>query len=365
MSHPTTEKEYYEDSDYISFSALKLFSKCPQLYKEVYLDKSIVQEDHDYFVYGKVVDALITETPEYFEEHFQIVSRSVNPLDKLRLEAKVTDLTKEMIERKEKADAGNKVAQKGILARSKEVVELTQRIAEIDAMGTKIQVTKSLYENAEATALAIKQHPFFERFFFKPEYCQKILATEKLFNKFKAKGRLDYLYLEGSGDIFVNGEQGKFTGAKIADVKTCRDLKSLDLNNSHYKGQLAFYRLLVSSIYNIPKENISCYIIVGDKQTSTLKHSEIFEYDSKLLDEMEPILEAWTQKVFDACTQKVFISARKQEGIKQECFTCSDCRVAPFSKDGSIVKIDQALLDSQKNNSYSPTLFATQEELTY
>lgn len=358
MSHPTTEKEYYKDSDYISFSALKLFSKCPQLYKEEYLDKSIVQEDHDYFVYGKVVDALITETPEYFEEHFQIVSRTVNPNDKLRLEAKITDLTKEMIERKEKADAGNKVAQKGILARSKEVVELTQRIAEIDAMGTKIQVTKSLYENAEATALAIKSHPQIYRFIFGPMTCQKILATENLFGNYKAKGRLDYLMLGCD-------ERGIPTSAMIADVKTCHDLKTLDLNNSHYKGQLAFYRLLVSNVYNIPKENISCYIIVGDKQTSTLKHSEIFEYDSKLLDEMEPILEAWTQKVFDACTQKVFISARKQEGIKQECFTCSDCRVAPFSKDGNIVKIDQALLDSQKNNDYSPTLFAPQEELTY
>lgn len=362
MKQITTEKEYYDDQEYVSFSALKLFSKCPQFYKEFYIDKSIQQEDHDYFVYGKVVDALITETPEYFKEHFMVVSRSVNPLDKLRLESKVTELTKEMVERKEKADAGNKVAQKGILARSKEVVELTQRIAEIDAMGTKIQVTNSIYENAEATARAILNHPRIDFFktggeAFDHRLCQKIITIDNLFGKYKGKGRLDYLNFQFN----TNGQKE----AIIADIKTCRDLRSLELNNTHYKGQLAFYRELVYRATGIPKELVHCFIIVGDKQTGKVKNAEILEYDSKLLDEMDPILEAWIQKLSEACTQNVFVSARKQEGIKQECFTCSDCRVSPLSQDGNIVKVDQALLDSLKNDGYSPTLFTPQEELTY
>lgn len=367
MKPITNEKEYYDDSEYISFSGLKLFSKCPTLYKEVYKDKTLKQEDHDYFVYGKVVDALITESPEYFKEHFMVVSRTVDPEKKLSLEVKLKDAQAEYKKRGEilAKNPNNKTALKGEASWAEKIGEIEKQIYEINNIGDKIQVTTSIYENAIATAEAIKADPVIKYFYFSPETCQKILVTENLFGKYKGKGKLDYLYLEGAGDISVDGVQGKFVAATIADVKTCRSIKDLELDNTHYKGQLAFYRELIHRVYNIPKDKISCYIIAGDKQTGKLKNAQIMEYDSELLDEMDPILEAWTQKLFTACTNNVFMSARELEGNKQQCFTCSSCRTAPLSKDGGILKIDKALIQSQKqNDSHSPTVFID-EELEY
>ena len=358
MSPITNEKEYYDDKEYFHFSGLKMFSKCRRLYKEVYIDKTIQQEEHDYFVYGKLVDALITESPEYFKEHFMVVSRTIDPEKKLSLEVKLKEAQEEYKKRGEilAKNPENKTALKGEKAWAEKIEEIQKQIFEIENIGDKIQVTTAIYENALATVDAIKSHPHFSDFLLSdPKRAQVILTTDKLWGQYKGKGKLDYLDLEW--------ENEKIIKVRIVDVKTCRDLKSLELDNNHYKGQLAFYRELVHRVYDIPKDKIECYIVVGDKQTGKLKNAEIMLYDKDLLDEMDPILEAWTQELFNACTHNVFMSAKELEGTKQQCFTCSSCRTAPFSKDGEIVRIDRALLQSLKNDHHSPIF--VDEDLDY
>jgi hypothetical protein len=288
-----------------------------------------------------------------------VVSRTIDPEKKLGLEIKLKEAQEQFNKRQEilSKSPDHKTALKGAAAWTEKIQEIQKQILEIETIGDKIQITPAIYENALATVDAIKSHPHYDKFLFGLQTSQTILTTEKLWGQYKGKGKLDYL------EVFYDEGTTKCTKAVIADVKTCRDLKKLELDNTHYKGQLAFYRELVHRVYDIPKDKIECYIIIGDKQTGKLKNAEIMLYDKELLDEMDPLLEAWTQKMFNACIHNLFMSAREAEGIKQQCFTCSSCRTAPFTKNsGEILTIDRALLQSIKsNNSLSPTVFVEED----
>lgn len=338
--------EYYQDTKSVSFSMLKTFSKCETLYRDTYVTKVYIEPEHDYFLYGKIVDALVTEPREYVDKNFVIVDKRIKPEDALRYENKLAEIREKIEANLEKVAAGNKTAIKGNATREKEAQEIEAKLAFLRSMDGKEQVTKSLWDEAEQTALAIKTHPYFPNMKFDQFTSQQIFTV--MINGVSRKGRLDHLKLCPALDkmyrLFVAKQityemmcerivqlDPRELWAIITDVKTCYDFSKLEPYNNHWRGQLSYYQDLVSEFLLIPRDNIKCQIIAGEKVTNRFKMSELFMYTQDALDEVKPDIEALVSSWKEATMNNRYVSAKEKKHFEQDCYTCSECRQSPFS----------------------------------
>lgn len=412
---PVTKEDYYKDNTACSFSGLKVFSKCETLYRDIFVTKEYEEPDYDYFVYGKLVDAMTTEPESFIEENFIKVERKVRAEDALKIENDITMLKLEIDEKKaegnrkneakraaikEKIDAAtakiaekraakpdadvtkdldkvaklntemtdlpmDKTIEKGIASREAQITELQSKLDAIKMLGTKQQVTPSVWQNALETAAAIKSHPSFQTMEFNEATSQQVFRAE--INGIPCKGKLDHLKLSPTlttlyavyvaGQMTLEELRAKIASdvhetdkwAIITDIKTCRDLKSLEPYNNHYRGQLGFYRVLVSTVLGIPKENIRGRILVADKMNNDFKKVELFEYTASALEELQDNIWQWAALWHTAMKNNLFISDKAKRGMQQECFTCSECRFCPFALvPGTPVLVNSPRFGSEK-----------------
>lgn len=340
--------DYYKEIDSVSFSDLKVFSKCQQLYKDLKIDKSYEEKDADYFTYGKLVDAMLTEAPEFIDENFIRVERKINIEDALKIENKIKE-HREYIENPEflaKLEKGNVTSQKGLEKRIREIGEWEVQLKSITSCAHKCQVTPSIWKNAEETALAIKTHPSYAYMVFNQLTSQQVFHAT--INGVKRRGKLDHLKLspaleklygiykankmtkeELQEQVVGLNENDKW--AMITDIKTCYSIQKVEPYNTHYRGQLGYYQDLVCEFFQLSPKRVLCRILAGDKLSSEFKISELFQYTQESLDDLKPDVEAWVQKWNHAMTNNDFKSDKELNGIEQNCFKCSQCRISPFS----------------------------------
>lgn len=341
------KEAYYKDRQFGSFSGIKVFSKCETLFRDIFIDKTYEEPEQDYFIYGGLVDAMVTEPEDYVKKHFIRVERKVKPEDALKIENQIKELELEITTKEaEIAEKPNKTTEKGIASRKEKVIELKTQMGMIKEYADKQQVTNSIWENAEETALALKTHPSYSNMVFNEFTSQQVFVT--VIDGIPLKGKLDHLYMSPAMTkiyaLFVAKQitdeemRAKIKElnpndhyACITDIKTCRDVAMLEPYNNQYRGQLGFYQDLVSNVLGIPVENIKCRILVADKLSSTFKKAELFEYDQASLNELKADVKAWTQLWWKAVQTKTFVSAKAKHGMGQKCYTCSECRFCPFS----------------------------------
>ena len=386
-----TKDDYYKDSSHASFSGVKVLSRCETLYEELFVTKTYEEPDHDYFTYGKLVDAMVSEPANFVEENFVRVERKVKPEDALKFENQILDLKKEIKEKKaqvtekmeakkkeiqdkidnfESLNAGkemsaatekkiiklkgdllkiepDKTLEKGIASRQESIVLVQQSLDAIKALADKIQVTNSVWTNAEETAQAIMAHPSFSNTVFNSVTSQQVFRVKK--DGIPCKGKLDHLKLSPAltrlyalyvaDQMTLQELQSRIRvdvhhqdmWAIITDIKTCKSIKDLEPYNNHYRGQLGFYQDLVSIALLIPVEKIKVRILAADKGTNDFKKCELFEYTQASLDELKPDVNAWVKIWWDRQQSGKYISAKEKHGWHQKCFTCSRCRFCPFS----------------------------------
>lgn len=372
-----SKEEYDLESKFINFSGLKLFSKCETLYRDTYVTKVYREPDHDYFIYGKLVDALVTETPQFVKDNFILVDKKVKPEDALKYENDIKTLENEIEATKEKCEAGNKTALKGKESRLKKIEELQSRLFAIRDIDGKEQVTNSIWTNAEETALALKTHPHYSNLEFNEFTSQQILVAKV--GDHTRKGRLDHLKLcpqiekayrlyvakqisyEEMTDKITTMDQSELWGV-VTDIKTCYDIAKLEPYNTHWRGQLGFYQDIVSEFFLIPRRQIKCQILVADKLSSTFKKSELFEYTQESIDELKPDVEAWITLWAKAKETGQYVSAKERKGMNQECYTCQECRNCPFSlKPGQPVLVTKPRFATK--NDFSAAFTAQEDEL--
>lgn len=313
----TLSREQYERLPYASHSGLKTFISCPRLYYERYVTREHVDAEQDYFIYGHLVDCLVT-TPSLLNERFARVTRKSNG-GTLDLEMDIQSLEQEIEQLKPLVAEGKKRAIASLAKKEKDLVGLRQQIEECQSISGRVQVTNALWQNAFETAAVINANPFLVH--LRRSYTctpQVTLVDEQL----KRKGIIDLL--------FVN-EQGEYV---IVDIKTTYRLR--DLNPEDYAAQFAIYRELVR--HNFKTDSIRCVAIVGDKDPDH-KMAQDFEYSAATLDihlrTIEEVESSWA-----TCVDKEFWpSAKELRGREQECFRCSMCSVRPFSQDAQPVLI--------------------------
>lgn len=348
-----TKENYYQDTQSISFSMIKDFSRCETLFRDKIVNKIYVEPDHDYLTYGKLVDAFVTESPDFVKENFVLVDKRVKPEDALRYENSVKKLQAEidLVDDKgnsmrDKVAAGNKTAIKGLEKRTREIQEFQDKLSALQNLAGKEQVTRSLWEEAEQTALALKTHPYFTSMVFDQFTSQQIFIIKK--EGVSRKGRLDHLKLcpqieklyklyvakqlsyEDMGNKIAQMDPRELW-ATITDIKTCYSMEKLEPFNDPWLGQLSYYQDLVSEFLLIPTANIKCQIFGADKVSNNFKMAELFTYPQTAINEQKADLDEWVRKIAQALKSNVYISSKAKNGFNQKCYTCQECRLAPFS----------------------------------
>jgi hypothetical protein len=370
--------DYYKDIEYVSFSGLKVFSKCETLYRDLFLDKTYEEPEQDYFVYGKLVDALVTESPEFVQQNFIKVERKIEPENALKYENEIIKLKEEVAAKEaEIAIKPNKTTEKGIASRKQKIEETQAALDTIKHLADKQQVTAGVWKNAEATALALKTHPYFSNMEFNEVTSQQIFTCN--IDGIPRKGKLDHLKLSPAltkiyaiwraKQITLEEMQAKIRElnpndlwAIITDIKTCYSMKKLEPYNNHYRGQLGFYQDLVNHTLLIPHLRIKCQIFVADKPNNEFKMSELFVYSQESLDELKPDIKQWMHLWMVAMKSKTFISSKAKNGMKQDCYTCSECRFCPFAqKPGDAVIVSGPRFS--KNDQPNGEAFSTADAL--
>lgn len=340
------EQAYRDDAVNTNHSALRLFNTCPNLYYEQCITKTYEEPEKDYFVYGSLVDRLLT-SPADVDAYFVRVERQLDPSDALKYEQKIKELTFEMetpdkkgISMIEKAESGNKTAKSGIEKREREIEGFRERLATIKELGQKQQVTNAMWLNAHATAEVIKCNPFFQELKFDEFSSQQAFIDPVP----RRKGMLDYVrFAPPIQKLYVSFKAGVISRdalrssieqfspesrrGRIVDIKTTARLSEFE--PKMYATQLAVYQKLVESLTGIVCE---CFIVAGDKD-SECKRSQDYQLAQPLLDR------AWSrylqvEAAFRECEKaEKWPSAKELWGVKQECFRCSICKDRPFSFD--------------------------------
>lgn len=344
------EMAYREDMVNTNHSALRVFNTCPNLYNEQYNLKTYEEPDKDYFIYGSLVDRILT-SPSDVDKYFVRVERQLDPSDALKYEQKIKDLEAEMVipDKKgismvEKSESGNKTALAGIEKREREIEDLRMRLSKIKELGQKQQVTDAMWQNALATADAIKANPFFQELKFDEFTSQQVFIDPKN----NRKGMLDYVRLSPPAQKLYAAYKANLldrdalrTGimelspksrvGRIVDIKTTYLLSKFE--PEMYATQLAVYQKLVEQLMGI---TCDCFIVAGDKD-SDCKRAQDYQLSQALLDR------AWNRYLavevaFRECSKlNKWPSAKELWGTKQECFRCSVCKDRPFSFDGPLL----------------------------
>jgi hypothetical protein len=326
----------------INFSGLKLFRQCPNLYKERYIDGTYTPEQKDYFLYGSLVDAMLTD-PTNVDNRFVMVSRKkdVSPLE---LASKKNELEQEISGLLEKANAGNKTAQKGINSRQTKIAEIDEQLADVNENESREQVTPSMWHDASETAEAIADLDLWKRLTKAAHIFQPSLESTSL----KRRGTLDVL--SGSAPVIqlyrlcfvektiayeefrkaVNELPEADRWLVIADAKTTKDLKEFNAQkvSEMYAGQLSYYRSLVRDIFGIEP---ACVIIAADKANG-FKMAQEYLFEASTLDWADNATKAIEEAFWRCAATGEWPAAKEISGSAQECFTCSKCRVRPHSK---------------------------------
>ena len=306
----------YKAIDAFHYSGLKMFAKCPRLYYETYITKTNVQEAKDYFLYGNVVDTLITQ-PEELNNRFVQVSRRSDG-STLDLEMKCTELRAEMDTVLIKAKEGNKVAIKGFESRQKKLIEMEEQIRVAKESGDKVQVPTAIWNDAHETATAIINLPLHNELLTQGYECrpQETLQSKGSVNR---KGMIDRLYVKERDVIIV-------------DIKTAYRLT--DIDPLMYAGQLAYYKHIAEgNNFNV----ISCYALVGDKGDQKLAQDYI--YSTEVLETaFNEVLKVETY-LLEAISKNEWPSAKSIRGKEQECFSCAECSNRPFSMGDNAVTV--------------------------
>ena len=343
-----TPQEYRTSLDMISYSEVKCFNECPRLYFEQYVLKTYKQEDEDYFLYGQIVDALLTQPWSLAQKFVRVTRRTdgafIEEVEKMqKIEAKIAEL--------EPQANGNKTKAKSLEKAKRELEDIRMKIAEIKSVGERTQVTGAIWDNAHETAEVMKRNPLFHSH-IKPfldtdtrqPFQQMVYDIETA-----SKGTLDVLVLAQSAQEILNAFRGgKITKqdareevAKledvedwgyIIDIKTTAALRKLD--PCMYATQLAYYQFIVGEILGI---KLPCYILVGDKDASD-KVAQDYVYSQDLLDtklaafmQAKNLLLNSLQLYKETQEEKWFPAAKNIYGRKQECFRCSQCKERPYS----------------------------------
>lgn len=333
----TLPAEEYKKSPHTNYSALRLFSVCPRLYYEQYVTKTYVEPERDYFVYGSLVDCILT-TPDDLKKKFVRVERTINVADTLKHEVRIKELQNEMEEIGPKADAGNKTAIKGMAAREKELEEVKSKLSAIASLTTAQQVTASIWDNAVETAEAIKRNPSFQQLNFNDFTSQQVMCDDSSHRK----GILDYVCFNGGiqtlyslfktkhisyEEFFTKIQEVPEEDRKgwIWDVKTTHLISTFD--PSIYAGQLAWYREIVQSLTGI---RCDCGIIAGDKDPSVKRAQDYILHPSLLDSALTRVREV--ENTFLRSQEDCYYPGAKEfRGVEQECFRCSICADRPFS----------------------------------
>lgn len=346
----TKVEDYYKENRFISYSGLKVFSRCETLYRDQFLLQTYSPPEQEYFVYGQLVDTLLTEADK-IGERFIRVERKLKVEDALKIENKIQECKQGIIERAEKVEKGNKPAIKKTETLRKEIEEHQAALQAIKELDGKQQVTPQMWEGAHATAEAIKAHPFFKNLQFNDITSQQIFTAD--IDGVPVKGKLDFLKLPPSVEqpytmwktgLIEYAEMRKQINALpenekwciIVDIKTCYDIAKLEPWN--YRAQLKMYQRLVFEVLGI---NALCMILVGDK-LHDIKKQELFEFPQEVLDSTWEDLSGWMKKWKYAMDTQNFTSAKVKYGMQQECFLCTECSFCPFSKEaGKPVRITE------------------------
>lgn len=331
--------------DTINFSALRVFSTCPKLYQEQFLLKTYEPPEKDYFVYGTIVDLILSGNKKDIAKRFILMERKADSSkaleydEKLKaLEAEISTPDKSGATLLEKAKAGNKTAQKGVEKRRREIDELQKKVRALKDIGTKVQVTPAIWDNAHETAEAIAQNPFYKSLDVKPGTSQPRLTAGR------RTGTLDYLKfsdpIQKIWALFITGNISEAELKRqietipdeekhgmIVDYKTTFQLSKLD--PVMYAPQLWYYREIVKDLTGI---ECSCFTIVGDKDPDH-KRVQDFHYSKATLEEAGMKVR-FIEKFFWQCVGiDAWPSAKQLDGFKQTCFRCSECSNRPFSFD--------------------------------
>ncbi len=331
------DREKYNAIAMSNFSGLKLFSVCPRLYYETYISKTYVEPERDYFVYGLLVDCVLT-SPDELEKKYIRVDRTLDTADTLKYEVRIKELDAEMVDVAAKAEAGNKTAIKGLAARQKEKAELCDKLKAIGSMKTRQQVTGAVWDNAMETAESIKRNPSFQQLEWNSFTSQQTFADPETHRK----GILDYVKFSDPVETLysllvtkhipyeefitkVRELPEEFRTGWIWDVKTTALISTFD--PSIYAGQLAWYRAIVESYVGV---RCQCGIIAGDKDPSS-KRAQDYVFTSALLDKALSSVEE-VERAFHMCSRdNYWPGAKEVKGVEQTCFRCSVCSDRPFS----------------------------------
>ena len=348
MNQPTnnitvTPENYYDVTAYDSFSGLKTFSKCPNLFREQFLEKTYVEPEQDYFIYGQIVDIFLTEGGhDGLAKKFLRVTRRVSPEDIADLRAKIAKAREEIesMGLEEKVAKGNKTAIKGLESRNAIILKCEEEInIASGALNPNIkQVVASLYDDALVCAAAISTNPTFKTLEFTQFTSQQVFVNEEK----GIKGKLDYVRFHPVAqrvyELWKTGlikTQEEFRTQMdalplecrrgvIIDIKTTARLREVDPDI--WSGQLACYQDLVTHVTGI---KCDCYIVVGDKTDQ--HHVQDFIFSQERLDFWKPTIYQYLALIKQARATNVWESAKELEGINQSCWKCSACAQRPFS----------------------------------
>lgn len=343
-----TPDNYYDDQEYLSFSGLKSYSKCPVLFKETFIDRTYVEPEQEYFTYGNIVDTYLSDGQDQISKKFIRVARRVSPDDVLRIKTKIEALKNEIEEKdlRNKSEAGNKTAIKGLASREADISELEEDLRRASGLidPKMTQVVESVFDDALITAATMSINPFFKTLENTIFTTQQIFVNEER----KLKGKLDYIRFHPSVQVIYELWRGGLIKTEqemrdriqeldpsvrkgmIVDYKTCAQLEKVDPDI--WSGQLAFYQDLVEHVTGIKCE---CYIICGDKGKT--KRAQDFVFPQELLDKRKKDIEVYIERAQSDLKNGTWKSAKEMEGFNQKCWKCSVCSDRPFSMDKPFV----------------------------
>jgi len=333
-----------------SFSDLRLFDTCPRLWYEQNVTKEYEQPEEDYFIYGSLVDAMLTD-PESVEKRFCKVARRVKDGTGMELigEMKALEAEIQALEA-DLAKKDNRVKAKGLAARKLKLEALSKDVKAIRSNGDKTQVVPSIWDNAVETADAIKRNPLwveieqmakagcaiFQHQMYAPDIALK--GTPDVILGSKSALALLKLYATGNTELEYVRETYSIdpTPFTIVDIKTCARLTEFD-PKKYYAGQLATYRAMIQSITGA--EDVSCLILAGDKDPNRkLAQDYAFTREDmdRALQSVARVRDLFREAIAIG-TSEAFPAAKHLYGREQTCLRCSECKERPYSSNGPLI----------------------------
>ena len=307
-----TEKNYYQDTKYLSHSHILAFQKCPFYFAEKYVNDNVVEIERDYFIYGSAVDVLLTE-PEKFESRFLPVDRKIDISKFKETKKDLKKLNKEITEKQI-----NKKPYKG-LQDKQEKLELA--IKNMEQAEDKDQITSTFYKNILESVKELERQKLYKMFKVE-DMSQEIITIEACGSFCKKKGKLDYWNKEKK---------------ILADIKTTANIQKF--NPRMYCQQLAYYRELASLKYGMKEEEIDCFLLVVSKEA--IKHSMMYHISDDLLDTAKIEYEK-TIVEMEKCKKTGFYMPcikDNPEARQTICFNCEHYSACPFSQQREFTEV--------------------------